>query len=209
MALNLARIIGTITGKIAFERTDANFQAIQTDVNANTTAIDGKLPTSHNTDVDAHDDIRQQINSLATYKGALVVLNANQSIPHNTLTAISWSSAIFDNIEAWNIGNPTRLTVPVGAKKVIISGNTRWAINETGLRLVQIAKNGGGFAGMAQDQRLPSQRSYANLKSAVINVNAGDYFELKVIQNSGGGALNFEGDGSGAWFAMEVVEWQE
>lgn len=64
MALNLARIIGTITGKLAFERTDANFQLIQTDVNANTLAIADKLPTSHNTDEAAHDDIRQQINDL-------------------------------------------------------------------------------------------------------------------------------------------------
>lgn len=117
MALNLARIIGTITGKVAFERTDDNFQAIQAEVNGhannknnphavtktqvglgnvdntadsakkvlsatklttartiNGVAFDGtkniavadstKLPLAHNTDANAHGDIRQQINSL-------------------------------------------------------------------------------------------------------------------------------------------------
>lgn len=39
MALSLARIIGTITGKLAFERTDTNFQAIQTEVNNQGTQI--------------------------------------------------------------------------------------------------------------------------------------------------------------------------
>lgn len=69
MALNLARIIGTLTGKVAFERTNANFQAIETEVNANTIAIDEKLPTSHNTDAAAHEDIRERINDLDALVG--------------------------------------------------------------------------------------------------------------------------------------------
>lgn len=68
MALNLARIIGTLTGKVAFERTNANFQAIETEVNANTIAIDEKLPTSHNTDAAAHEDIRERINDLESFE---------------------------------------------------------------------------------------------------------------------------------------------
>jgi len=44
MALSLARIIGTITGKLAFERTDANFQLVQTDVNSHGTQINALVP---------------------------------------------------------------------------------------------------------------------------------------------------------------------
>jgi|SRR5665647_2593673 len=47
MALNLARIIGTITGKLAFERTDANFQLVQTDVNSHGTLINALVPKAN------------------------------------------------------------------------------------------------------------------------------------------------------------------
>lgn len=79
MALSLQQIIGTITGKAAFERTQANFQAIQTAVNTNETNIAGKLPTTHNSDVAAHADIREQINTL----GAKTAFSVTPSTGHN------------------------------------------------------------------------------------------------------------------------------
>lgn len=79
MALNLERILGTITGKEALYRSDRNFQAIQTDVN-------DKLPTSHNTDVAAHDDIRQQINSLDANKANKIMGSAIDAVLQNGWT---------------------------------------------------------------------------------------------------------------------------
>jgi len=71
MALSLARIIGTITGKVAFERTDANFQLIQTDVNTNATDIGDKatLITIDKTNlVAAVNEVKEQTNDLDANK---------------------------------------------------------------------------------------------------------------------------------------------
>lgn len=52
--MTIERILGTDTGTEAFGKTDRNFLT-----------IDGeKLPTSHNSDNTAHNDIREQINTL-------------------------------------------------------------------------------------------------------------------------------------------------
>jgi len=71
MALNLARIIGTITGKLAFERTDANFMLVQTDVNKSTIDIGDKatLATDVKTNlVVAVNEHETQINTLDANK---------------------------------------------------------------------------------------------------------------------------------------------
>ena len=50
----IERILGTDTGKQAFEKTDRNFLTIDSE----------KLPATHNTDATSHNDIREQINHL-------------------------------------------------------------------------------------------------------------------------------------------------
>lgn len=138
------------------------------------------------------------------FKGALVSLSVQQSIPNNTTTLISWGVENYDDLNIWSSDNPTKLVVPNGISKVIVKAGVFWAVSSAGYRSVQILKNGAGFAGMGSDQRNAVERSGVNFATSVITVSPGDYFELQVTQNSGG-SLDLVAL-SQTWFSMEVIE---
>lgn len=145
------------------------------------------------------------------FKGAMAKLSATQSIPNATVTVISWGATEYDTSGFWSAASPTRLTVPSGVSKVRVKGSTSFAsITDDTPRYVSFRKNGtGSFAGNAQLYfRNVSDFGYrlsrAVAETAVLNVAAGDYFEMVVSQNSSA-ALDFLND-SFAWFALEVIQ---
>lgn len=136
----------------------------------------------------------------------LVNLTSPQSIGDNSTTPISWHQAINDSMGGWNIGAPTRITIPAGVSKVRFSGGTRWASNGTGIRQAYVAKNGGtGFDGEPANCLLPppSNPLWQTLNGAIVDVTPGDYFEFFVIQKSGAN-LDFR-EGNSTWFQCEVI----
>lgn len=139
------------------------------------------------------------------YRGALVAITANQSIPNNALTVVAWDSEIYDtnNIHE-SVTNPSRLTVPAGVTAVKIYGGTFWAINSVGVRYIYVYKNGVAAAGLPVDQKVAINETGSNVCSAVVTVNAGDYFTMIVYQDSGG-ALNMQNSVS-TFFGMEIVQ---
>jgi len=136
-----------------------------------------------------------------SFRGAVARLTANESVANATTTAIPWDSTIEDVGGFWSGANPTRLTVPTGVARVRVTGNITWDSNTNGKRIVWIDKNGVPFVGQAVSSSGSNTRQ--NLTSGPIAVSAGDYFELKTFQNSGGARSVLTGNDS--WLTIEAV----
>jgi hypothetical protein len=146
------------------------------------------------------------------WKGARVVLSANQSVANNAFASASWASATVDTNGFWSAGAPTRLTVPTGVTKVRVSASIEWALNATGVRAMSLNMTpistgvtnttAGSFGATAPG--VASLVSAVAATSGIISVSAGDYFELRVGQTSGA-ALNMIA-GNRTWLEIAVVE---
>ena len=138
------------------------------------------------------------------FSGALVKLTANESIADDSATDVPWDSEVYDVGGWWAVSpNPTRLTVPTGVSRIVVSANVIWTVNQTGARFLGIQKNGATFIGMGQLRHLAKDNSEGNVISAAVDVSAGDYFELSVLQTSGGN-LNLL-TANETWFAIRAV----
>ncbi len=99
----------------------------------------------------------------------------------------------------------TRLVVPDGVSRVRLAAAVEFAGNATGERLVEVLKNGAAvLGGGAQSQQGNANNNFMALASSVLEVTAGDQFELQVTQNSTG-ALNLLSANSRTWFAVEEL----
>jgi hypothetical protein len=122
-------------------------------------------------------------------RGAQAYRNSAQSIPNNTFTAISWSSANFDTDVFWSAVNPTRLTVPGAlAGQFIVILEVQWASSATGFREILIRKNGTTTIANLQGPA-EAAGSCEQILTTLCVLAAGDYIEGLVDQLSGG-ALN-------------------
>lgn len=142
-----------------------------------------------------------------SHSGALVTKSANQSISNNTNTALSWNSEGYDTDSFHdNSTNNSRLTVPSGVSKVILSGQVRWDSNTSGTREILVEKNGSGTYDGRPFQHIGAQsgRTMQSFVSPVLAVSPGDYFELVAWQDSGA-SRDIESHAS-TWFSIQVVE---
>jgi hypothetical protein len=138
------------------------------------------------------------------FSGALVKLTADESMPNGTHTDIPWDAEVYDVGDWWSNANPTRLTVPTGVTRVIVSTNVIWAINDTGERWLGLFKNAalGLFFGQGSLRHLATNGSELNVTSAVVEVVAGDFFVANVRQTSGGNLNVLAQEAS--WFAIRA-----
>ena len=143
--------------------------------------------------------------SPTAFRGALVKLSADYTLTNSTSTFIPWALTVYDTDSIFSSGNPTRLTVPSGVSKVRVSGSVCFEANASGRRIADIYKNGSSFPGISNYNLNATTTGATNftLPCAVIDVTPGDYFELRVNQDSGG-ALGLHGNDI-TWFSMEVV----
>lgn len=141
-----------------------------------------------------------------TLKRAMLTYSTTQSILDNTNTELDWDTEIVDEGDWFDSGNPTRLTVPAGVSQVRVMGAAVFAANSTGIRQVFIRKNGANFVGRpGASYNASAAGNYTSfVSSGILDVTPGDYFEMRVLQNSGG-ALNILGTDSSHWFAIEEV----
>jgi len=150
---------------------------------------------------------RFQISNTAGRRESLVELTANETIANAINTQIPWDAVVTDTSSIWSAGSPTRLTVPAGASRVKLSGSILFNFNATGVRTLQLLKNGAAVkGGIYANNTNPDSIYAAPLKgtSAILTVSPGDYFELDVYQNSGGNLDII--DNANTWFAMEIIE---
>lgn len=138
------------------------------------------------------------------FKGAMVTRTTNQTGLSGT-SVVTWQEVQYDTGAMWDVGTPTRLTVPAGVSKVRIGATLQFANVTTEIGIVsRISKNGvadwKGRAGQNNDNQFNDPAiSYA---TGVIEVVAGDYFEVVVSSPD----TNYDLDASSSCFWMEVVE---
>ena len=143
----------------------------------------------------------------ASHDGALVTLSANQAIANNTNTVLNWANETYDTDSYHDtVTNNSRLTVPSGVRKIILSAQIRWDSNSVGTREILARKNGSTtFDGRPfQHIEAQSDRTMQSFVSPVLTVTAGDYFELVAWQDSGS-SRNVESHVS-CWFSIQAVE---
>jgi hypothetical protein len=122
-----------------------------------------------------------------TYVGAQVTNTSSQSIPNGTYTTLNFQSENFDTDGFHdNSTNNSRLTIPAGkGGKYLITTQINFANNSTGLRIIEITKNGG--ATLAQSMFSPISGSTSTFAfSCVVSAVATDYFTMQAYQSSGG-----------------------
>lgn len=119
---------------------------------------------------------------------AFVQRVADQSLSNATDTPIAFDTEDIDNSAIFNIGSPTRLTIPgTGDKIAHVSGVIRYASNATGLRRAVIFLNGVWYSEMliAQNNANTATFTFLNFDFQV-PCTAGDYIEVAGYQNSTG-----------------------
>lgn len=133
-------------------------------------------------------------------KYALVCRSSNQTI--SSSTPVNWNDEVVDT-DNWhdNSTNPSRLTVPSGVSHVRVTGNVITGSSVTGQWVVSILKNGATVVGCARHETNTAGTDSVNLKSAILAVSPGDYFELNVSHTS----TTTVGNAAQSWFAIEEV----
>lgn len=125
---------------------------------------------------------------------------SNTSITSGSWTVVPFGTASHDEM-AFISGN--QMVVPLGVHSVRLQANVSWDSSSTSYRYVAITKNGSGGARVASQLQNANLNSQINLCSGVLQVVAGDYFEVYVEQATGSGLNVISGEESN--FSIEVV----
>jgi hypothetical protein len=134
-----------------------------------------------------------------SFSGVQVTNSVSQSIASGVETNLTFNSETFDTSSYHStVTNTDRLTVPTTGYYWVYAKIT-WANNGTGFRYLFFRKNGTG-AGQTTINMPVSGAGFTQYLGLVISATAGDYFDTRVAQLSGG-ALNVEGaDNNGVVF---------
>lgn len=143
------------------------------------------------------------------FRGALVYNSAVQALTTGVETYVVFDLEEYDTSGFHdNVTNNTRFTIPAGVSKVKLMCNVAFIQNATGVRMVKIFKNNAAIPNLTPiDLRNAVTTAYDTANSVntpVLSVSEGDYFEVKVLQTSGGN-LDLSA-GNNTFFAIEVVE---
>lgn len=139
-------------------------------------------------------------------RGCLVSKNLDQAISQGADTILTWGSEQYDDAAIFDIGQPTRLTVPAGFSRVRLSFGITWEGASVDQR-TDLLKNGAAVIGAAfaytAAGTVTSPTTAYTATSAMLAVTAGDYFEVQV-HLVGTGPRDVDG-GNLTWFAMELM----
>lgn len=108
----------------------------------------------------------------------------------------------------WVVSSPTRITCHE-AGRVVVSGQVAFTGAASGIRQVNVLKNGSvAYAGCPKAIYPTAGAGYTqqvNVTSGVLDVAAGDYFELQAMQDTGG-ALNTVSGLSQTWLSVNYLQ---
>jgi hypothetical protein len=140
------------------------------------------------------------------FEGCLIWHSANQSLSNNSFTTISFDSEEYDTSGFHsNSTNNSRITIPTGKDGYyFFQGMISWATNATAQRAGRFAVSDGrlynNFAGAASGSTYGSSIYFAT----TFYLDAGDYVELRGLQNSGG-SLNVESQVYSTFMSCEYL----
>jgi len=142
----------------------------------------------------------------ASFIGARVCRNSNQSLSNATETVITWTVESFDTHGFYTSSpNPSRLTIPSGyGGYYLCISQLHYGSSVNGFRTNTIYVN--GSTSMAQTEIGTSSRGSSVYAIDIINLAAADYLEIRGYQDSGG-SLNVIGDSSNdyTYFTIQKV----
>ncbi len=153
----------------------------------------------------ASDAATARTNLGLAFSGARVKKAADQTAAnYTTATVIAWDEEIED-VGGWhnNVTNNSRLTVPTGVTRVRLTGSLRLNSVTDELHSIDVLKNSAFWDEMPMVQSAPGSTIAAwNFSSGVIQVVAGDYFEIRLdtVADTSITVLNQQ-----SWFAIEAV----
>jgi hypothetical protein len=129
---------------------------------------------------------------------AFVYLDTDQTLTDNVETAISFTDEVFDTDNFWaSSPNPTRLTVPSDG---VYQVRGKIAVNASfiGIATARIYVNGSIAASVSNAGENLGSNNESHQVSALLDLTAGDYLELKVLlePNSGTGTHDVTGGNS-------------
>jgi hypothetical protein len=107
---------------------------------------------------------------------------ASHTIPSGTFTAIPFNAEHFDTADIWSPGSPTRLTAS-RTGTYVVSASAGWPAG-TGSRTLRIDRSGAQIA----LNTVPATGGPGQVVATITRMNAGEYVELVVHQDSGAGA---------------------
>ncbi len=111
--------------------------------------------------------------------------SSSEDIASGARTSLTFDTNDYDNSGMHSTStNTTRLTAPISGIYEI-SGDVFWTISSTGSRAVFIVKNGSVFVAVSQIPVNSASEDTGQEVSTQVNLNAGDYVELTVQQDSG------------------------
>ena len=125
------------------------------------------------------------------------------SISNNTYTIVNWDSEVFDT-DAFHStsSNTSRVTIPTGKSgKYQVTVNMPWDWNASGYRRFAIKLNGSSNARFCINSAQPNSTTAEAKQSwtGVMDVTAGQYYELELYQTSGTALGTFAGIAWGEW----------
>lgn len=132
------------------------------------------------------DAMRSGANNRFLYQQAVVrtAKSTNQSIPHNSITAVTWDIDTFDTDGLHDVAtNNTRLTAKVNGKYMVFA-NLSWSTSAATNRIVYLQKNGVTTDVSTFIYTGTSPNITSNL-ATLIGLAAGDYLEVKTLQDTG------------------------
>jgi hypothetical protein len=143
------------------------------------------------------------------FRGARAKKLANQvGANFLALTAVTWDGEDFDtNAFHSTSANTERMTIPVGVTKVRLSAQVRIDSGTAGEGLWLWLRKNGSSAGMPTSQTgFIGATALGNIQSQVIDVVAGDYFDIQVQVLGADAAVDLNAGAS--YLSIEVVEGQ-
>ena len=143
----------------------------------------------------------------ASFSGTLCKKSTSQTIPNDTVTAVTWNSEVYDTDTIHSTStNTDRFTIPTGKGGYwYISVFLNWNNMTTGSRRIYINKNGSEQLTARNDSA--STGYWDMTANGVISCAAGDYLSVTVFQTSGGN-LDIWGDNLGnpvSWISVAYL----
>lgn len=138
------------------------------------------------------------------------LLSAVQSIANSTETTVSWGATDEFDVGSLHdpVGAPTKIVVPgiaVGIGAFHIHAQVQFASNATGYRRVRIKKNGATIIAEAEASAVNGDVTTVDCSVLEHRPASGDFYEVLVLQNSGGALNVVNGAGQSFFEAHQIL----
>lgn len=135
----------------------------------------------------------------ASLRRCLVNKTATQALTSGVETALTWDAEIYDE-GGWFTPGGSVFTVPTGVTAIRLTTNVQSAA-AAGSQILRFRKGGASFRGGPICRVETNAADYGNMVSAVLEVTAGDTFDVTAQLGASVNVVNAEN----TWFCVEEV----